>query len=115
MKINNRRSRLTPPPLKKPTKVPWKVTDNGVKKTPAWKVETDRKGRKTFTQLNPPMLTASQEVNKHARSRFTLEITDGCLVCGHSAKVGDIVECFSITASLLWERTRILEEKMNAL
>lgn len=90
------------------------VTDNGVKKTPDWEVTSNKNGKTTFRELNPPMLTASQEVNKHARSKFTLEITDGCLVCGHSASVGDIVECFSIVAGLLWERGNIIAEEMNA-
>lgn len=108
------RTRLKSPSVFKKGKPSWKVTDAKAPKQKAWEVSNDSKGITTFTELNPPMLSPITESNKHARSRFKLEITDECLVAGHPASIGDIVECYSISAGLLRERTRILEEEMNA-
>jgi hypothetical protein len=92
----------------------WKVTEGGQQERKAWEVTTDKKGKKTFREMITPSIDATKYQGDHARSRFTLQIYEGCMVGGETASIGDIVICYAINATLLAGRARITAEERQA-
>jgi hypothetical protein len=76
-------------------------------------MKVDKTGRQTFTELVPPPARNDGFSSESDRSRFSVEITEGCLVAGMSASAGDVVRCSCQNAMLLLCRGRIVNEERN--
>ena len=100
--------------FKRKGKKPWKITDAKKEETARWKYEKDQHGRATLTEQIKP--TRFPGWSKSERSVFELEIIDGCLVGGFSARPGDKVIGFLEIAQILRgdRRAKVLSETRNA-
>jgi hypothetical protein len=107
------RRRLEPPPRRK-SGPGWKVTGANDPEPPRWE-RVQSKGNTLHREVGPPPTSGGLTDPRHLRSRFLLEVTEGCFVGGYSAEPGDRVECWHAAAADLLSsgRGRVIEEHRN--
>lgn len=108
-----RRQKQTAPPLRR-TKPSWEISGQDRPEQPRWKVETDKHGKRTITELIPPPPRTDGFQSDSDRSRFRVELLEACLVGGNHANKGDLVICYNENAMMLQCRGKIISEERNA-